>query len=102
MKLTEIYKERLQHTKTMPFQDGEIEVKLFLYDEADEFSKLVLDPEKWNEFLAKSIFEDGQSIFEAGKIDVFANVPNEHKQQLMKLITQANGGSASFEEKKSD
>jgi hypothetical protein len=102
MKITEIYKEKFDHIKEMPFRDGKVNVKLFLKTEGDEFGEMVLDSERWDEFLAKSIYEDGKTIFDAGNIACFANMPNAHKKELMEVITIANGGSASFEEKKSN
>ena len=102
MKLSEVYKEKFTHIKTMPFRDSKIDVRLFLKTESDEFAEMITDENRHDEFLSKAIFEDGKTIFDAGNIGIFENMPNAHKSELMKVITLANGGSASFEEKKSD
>jgi hypothetical protein len=102
MNISEIYNQKRNHLKKVKFLDGEIEVKLLMQDEANEYAKMVEDPLRWDEFLSKVIFEDGKSLFEHGKISIFKHVPSAHKQELMKLFTNANGGSSSFEEKKSD
>lgn len=102
MKLSEVYKEKLDHIKEMPFRDSKINVRLFLKTESEKFADMVEDPDRHDEFLAKAIFEDGKTIFDAGNIGIFENMPNAHKAEIMKAITIANGGSASFEEKKSN
>ena len=102
MKLSEVYKEKIDHVKEMDFSGDKITVRLFLKSESDELSDMVLNPDKHDEFLARSVFEDGKTIFDAGNIAIFENMPNAHKSELMKAITIANGGSASFEEKKSN
>lgn len=101
MLLSEIYKEKVNHVKKAKFMDSEIDIKLFMHDEAQEFA-LLLDDEKIDEFIAKSVFEDGKSIFEKGLVDIFSNMPNAHKRELLELITKVNGGNSSFEQKKSE
>ena len=81
--------------------DSEIKVKLFMQDEAEEFGQ-ILDDGKVDEFLAKSVFEDGKSLFDSGLECVFKNMPNAHKKELISTIMKANGGNTSFEEKKSE
>lgn len=100
MKLSEIYSQKIDHLKSVKFGESEIKVKLFLKDEAEEYSKLLENPDNHDEFLAKSIFESDKSLFDDGKTSIFSNMPNAHKKELMKLITIANGGGESFEEKK--
>jgi len=102
MKLSEIYSQKIDHLKTVKFGESEIKVKLFMQDEAEAFGEMVLDETRIDEFLAKSVFEGEKSLFDDGKIGIFKNMPNAHKRDLMKAITDANGGSSSFEEKKSD
>lgn len=102
MKLSEIYSEKIDHLKTVKFGKSEIKVKLFMQDEAEEFAEMVLDESRIDEFLARSVFESDKSLFDEGKVEIFKNMPNAHKSDLMKVISEANGGSASFEEKKSD
>ncbi len=101
MKLSEIYSQKIDHLKTVKFGESDIKVKLFMQDEAQPFAEMVTDENRIDEFLAKSVFEGEKSLFDEGKIAIFANMPNAHKRDLMEAITKANGGSASFDEKKS-
>lgn len=100
MKLSEIYSQKINHLKEIDFNGSKIKVKLFIKEEAEEFAKY-LDDSDVDLFLSKSIFENNEkSLFDEGKVSIFKNMPNAHKQELMKIVTIENGGQYSIEEKK--